>query len=342
MTGSRTINSFPMLPVFLQWWRERLSECLPHFLQTQQNETVFNVSADGSLALPLGELQVKRPAKRIRIWSRAPRIVLDLPAGSILKRRITLPDAARSNPVNAVHYDLDRLTPFQPESIVWSLDNTPQPAPTGFIAFDLLIASKKTFEAALEKLSQAGLSATHLRSSLRAGGGHFTLPLTAPQALRKPQRKFLYLLIAALALAPFAFQEIQLFRVNNALSSLDSGRAHAEALQHSILLTQLGPLAVLQEEKHNGIPLVTLQNLTDALPDDTYLTTLRLKGRQLSLEGQSKEAARLIVTLRQTGNFSDVSFSGPVVRSDNHQADLFSLSATATETPRQSASQAAP
>lgn len=321
-----------MLPVFLQWWQARLRECIPSRLLTQQVERHFNVSPDGTLALTTAELQALPPPKRKTLFHSAPHTILCLPTGSILKRRITLPEAARTDPIRAVHYELDRLTPFQPDDIAWSLDLTPYPAPPGFIAFDLLIAPRNRFNTAQEQLAAHAITPTHLRATARHGAATATttLPLRHTVTAKHPRRKVLLLLAVFLLIIPFVFQQFQLFRVNSALSSLESGRNRAEALQHQIMLTQLGPLAVQKEEQHNGIPLLTLQNLTDALPDDTYLTSLRLRGRQISLEGQSKEAARLIVTLRQAGHFSDVAFSGPVLRSDNHQADLFSLTATAT------------
>nr|WP_294916983.1 PilN domain-containing protein [uncultured Neokomagataea sp.] len=330
MNGIRTIHHFPMLPVFLRWWQDRLSECLPTRLRTQQTETLLNVSSDGTLPLSSLELQALPRPKRKTFLHSPPHTVLCLPPGSILKRRITLPEAARTDPTRAAHYELDRLTPFQPDDIVWSLDTTPHPAPPGFIAFDLLIAPRKTFNTAQEQLTGHALAPTHLRSTSRHTSAPITLPLSHTASAKHPRHKVFVLLACLLLATPFLLQKIHLFRINSALSTLENGRSRAEALQHQIMLTQLGPLAVQKEEQRNGIPLLTLQNLTDALPDDTYLTSLRLRGRQISLEGQSKEAARLIVTMRQTGHFSDVAFSGPVLRSDNHQADLFSLTATAT------------
>ncbi|WP_068171314.1 PilN domain-containing protein [Neokomagataea thailandica] len=330
MNGLRTITNSPMLPVFLRWWQARLSECLPARLRAKQVETLLDVSPDGTLALTSLELQALPRPKHKTFLHSTPHTVLCLPPGSILKRRITLPEAARTDPTRATHYELDRLTPFQPDDIVWSLDTTPHPAPPGFIAFDLLIAPRKTFNPAQEQLSLYARAPTHLRAPSRHTSPPLTLPLSHAPSVKRPRHTIFLLLICLLLVSPFILQQVQLFRINSALSTLENGRNHAETLQHQIMLTQLGPLAVRKEEQRNGLPLITLQNLTDALPDDTYLTSLRLRGRQIFLEGQSKEAARLIVTLRQAGHFSDVAFSGPVLRSDNHQADLFALTATTT------------
>ena len=46
--------------------------------------------------------------------------------------------------------------------------------------------------------------------------------------------------------------------------------------------------------KQVGSPLHSLALLTDVLPDDTYVTTLGLRQRKLTVSGRSASAARLI------------------------------------------------
>jgi len=66
--------------------------------------------------------------------------------------------------------------------------------------------------------------------------------------------------------------------------------------------------------------------LTEALPDDTWLTSLTLHQRKLTLEGQSAVATRLIATLAATPRLRNPSFAAPVLRNDQ-QVDLFAIQA---------------
>jgi general secretion pathway protein L len=69
-----------------------------------------------------------------------------------------------------------------------------------------------------------------------------------------------------------------------------------------------------------------LATLTAALPDDTWLTSLTLHQRKLTLEGQSAAATRLIATLATTPRIRNPGFAAPVLRNDQG-ADLFAIQA---------------
>ncbi|HYP62712.1 MAG TPA: PilN domain-containing protein, partial [Acidocella sp.] len=71
--------------------------------------------------------------------------------------------------------------------------------------------------------------------------------------------------------------------------------------------------------------------LTDALPDDTWLSDLTLKNGDLTFDGQSANAAQLIGLLSAVPGLRDPSFTAPVTRTADGKADLFSLHATVSE-----------
>jgi general secretion pathway protein L len=77
-----------------------------------------------------------------------------------------------------------------------------------------------------------------------------------------------------------------------------------------------------------GDTVQILAALTNALPDGTFLTDFTLKSGDLTIDGQSSDAARLISVLSAAPGFHDPSFIAPVTRAINGQADLFSIRAT--------------
>jgi hypothetical protein len=58
------------------------------------------------------------------------------------------------------------------------------------------------------------------------------------------------------------------------------------------------------------------------------LSDLTLKDGDLTIDGQSSNAAKLIAVLSGTQHFQNPSFSAPVTRAINGSADLFSIRAT--------------
>ncbi len=70
-----------------------------------------------------------------------------------------------------------------------------------------------------------------------------------------------------------------------------------------------------------------LAAVTDALPDDTWVTDLTLHQRQVTLAGQSHEAVRLIGRLSSETALRNPAFTAPVTCSETGRGDLFSVSA---------------
>ena len=86
---------------------------------------------------------------------------------------------------------------------------------------------------------------------------------------------------------------------------------------------------ILLERSRFADPLQVLAGLTEALPDDTYLSDLLLKGHKLTVAGQSSSATRLIGILATNALFHDPSFVAPVTRlgPDTGTLEVFSITA---------------
>jgi len=76
-----------------------------------------------------------------------------------------------------------------------------------------------------------------------------------------------------------------------------------------------GRIAVLREESSvSGEPLQILRELTDRLPNGTWLLALRLEGRKVDLEGLSPSASEIVPALTRDGRFRSVEFGAPITR----------------------------
>jgi Tfp pilus assembly protein PilN len=96
------------------------------------------------------------------------------------------------------------------------------------------------------------------------------------------------------ALRPFAQQ------FEESLSDLDDARARAAILQG--------------EASASGETLQIMKELTDRLPNGTWLASLRLEGRKMDLEGFSPSASEIFAVLTRDGRFKSVEFGAPITR----------------------------
>ncbi len=94
--------------------------------------------------------------------------------------------------------------------------------------------------------------------------------------------------------------------------------------------------ALLQRKRDIPPAVVILEALSRALPDDSYLTQLRISGARLEIDGVSRSASSLVALLEQTEPFQRAQFSAPTTPAVAEGAEAFHIAAdiaTAT-TPR--------
>jgi general secretion pathway protein L len=76
-----------------------------------------------------------------------------------------------------------------------------------------------------------------------------------------------------------------------------------------------GRIAALREEASaSGEALQILRELTDRLPNGTWLLALRLEGRKVDIEGLSPSASEIFPALTRDGRFRSVDFGAPITR----------------------------
>jgi general secretion pathway protein L len=88
--------------------------------------------------------------------------------------------------------------------------------------------------------------------------------------------------------------------------------------------------AVLElERRKHATPssAIIIEALSRVLPDDTYLTELRILGDKLQIVGVSKDAPSLIRLIEQTHHFSRAVFFAPTTRSLSEMGEHFSIEA---------------
>jgi general secretion pathway protein L len=326
-----------MLSHILAWWRRQMLSLIPRRFINQQPDAVI-IAIDRLDEAPFfasGAVLMRRGGSETRLSplsftgglpaNPAPRLptALRLPAGMVLQRDVTLPLAAERDVASVIGFELDRLTPFDPDQVFWGVNGVRRD-PRG-LRLNLLVTLRAPVEQLLEALSRVQLKPAFLE----AESGRIALSAAATPGRRLGLVWWgvcLALLILCLAI-PVIRQQNAIADTAQQIAALQPAEQAALALRQTLAIASSGQAAV-KAAQSSGDALQMVAALTDALPDGTYLSDLTLKDGDLTIDGQSSNAAKLIAVLSGTQHFQNPSFSAPVTRAINGSADLFSIRAT--------------
>ncbi len=273
-------------------------------------------------------------------------IVVRLPTDLLLEREIALPLAAERGLAQVVFHEMDRFTPFAASEVIWHCVPISRDRAQGKLLARLSLVPRAAVSGVLDTLAQAGLRAQALELATRqagaeagaeAGGesgaesgGVRRIPLAGATGFRHDLRRHAPVLsgfaaLALLALAsPFFWQSLAFSEVDARIAAKRPAVETVQRLRAAMAAGATGAEAVAAERHRTGDALEAIAQLTDAIPDDTYLTGLTYDTGTLSIDGQSKSAAALIGPLTANAHFEDANFTAPVVRNALGR-DSFSL-----------------
>ena len=357
-------NAAPGLAGFGSWWRRSLLAWLPlrwrlalglersRLLLAVRGEKLQLLRERGGqlqhaaeLPWPLSvegfESLLAPPLRALpRHWLLAP--------GQALCRRLRLPAAARARLHDVARFEIDRQTPFSAEQVYFDVRDCGSTDPA-WVDAELVVLPRARLDGShgIDPAWQPMLAGV----DVQAGDGQ---PLQVnllppPRRYRRPDpaaRRDRLLLLAGVVLfvcAGWLFLDNR----QNALDALQAEvQARAErARQVSAQRQQLADLvdgaAFLQQQAGRHPPLSAVwEELSQRLPDGTWLDKMSVEGRHLQLIGQSSEASGLVQQLEGSSLWRTPALSG-VLRGEGGY-DHFTLGAELTgQDPQQEAEHAA-
>lgn len=327
-------------PGFLHWWGAELSPLLP-----ARCRAVFRSGVKWYQLLPVGagwtlrredasgpevHWDLRSDARtQVAALHRALgavdtedlRLRLLLPESAVLRRRLTLPLAARNDLGQALSFEMDRQTPFTAAQVYYAAHDPRVAAPPGHFHVDLVVVPRTVLDLHLAHLASQGLVADSV--DVAAGQGRLGVDLLPrerrPRHVRPRQRLNWLLATACLLLLVFGLNEwlhnqrIALAQMQTTNANLQHDAEQVIALRQQ-LRDSVAATAFLAKRKHNAVTmLAVLQDLTARLPDTAWLERFSVDSSgQIGLQGQSQQAAKLLDALNGSPVITDASFQGSI------------------------------
>ncbi|MFC6669226.1 PilN domain-containing protein [Marinobacterium aestuariivivens] len=342
---------------FWRWWSGELYGLLPTgwrrrfsgqalVVRVEPQEEVELVVLDDTEEIYRLPLNVAPPPALIQqlrqMASQAGRTVLQLEPGAVLHKSIALPAVTEPRLASVLGFEMDRHTPFKAEDVYFGYRVTRREPAAQRILVDLYLLPRKRLDTLLQRLKTFGIVPTAvLPVEARTSAERHRLNLLPPELRsgntqgrqRSMRNRLIIVALLLVMLVGFPlYQRSQ--RVEALEAALDQPRAEAQRAQQ--IRAEIEALVdgrqYLGRRKAEQLPvLFVLDELTQLLPDNTWLSRFELNGQSLRIQGESGSASSLIGILEESEMLMSVDFTSPVTINPRSRRERFSIEARLEE-----------
>jgi general secretion pathway protein L len=341
---------------FLSWWFGELKALLPsrltRLLSPPVNELALELTArrlllrhrDGGTERELGAVQVEGVDPEAAKLALRPLIAdldlrrvmvsLRLPAELALRKLVDLPAAAEENLRQVLAFEMDRLTPFPSDAVHYDVRVIDRNLENRRIRVELMVLPRAVVDPTIQLLHRLGLEPDVVAL---ARGADERAPWQLPLASNgSGERRFVnrvsvaLLALAGALLVAAVYTAFDRQRARAELLARDIDMARKEAEEGRLLQERIEQLSAegsfIVDKKRARPPVVQVLNeLTRALPDDTWLYRLRLINEELQTFGYSPNASAMIGHIENSTLFSNAQFRAPLTRDQRVDAEQFHI-----------------
>ncbi len=343
------------LRTFLCWWRDELFDCLPphwrDFLRHEPARLVVWLEGErlrferrrgdqleGTLSAPQSELQMDRRPLDGLIGhgdERVTQIIVALPGSDVMRRRLQLPEAAKANLNQVLAFEMDRQTPFKADQVYFDARVLKRDPQTRQLAVDLAVVPRGIVEQAVARLATLEIAPTVIDGSAgseRLGFNLLPAVLRTHQTDRRTRINWI-LAVGAVALVGVVMWQSLVLREQTMETLLaDVEIAKQEALQSAELERQVREAInaanfLARKRLERPATIEILRELTQLIPDGTWLERLSFVGEQVQIQGQSERADQLIGILGQSRYLESPTFQGIIQPDGQTRKERFTIMA---------------
>jgi len=253
-----------------------------------------------------------------------------LEPAALLRHRLELPLQLESNLRQAIAYQLSRLTPFSEADLYYDVVVRERDAAGRKLYAELVAAPKSRVEPLLRELGRVcGRDVDRLTT---ADLGPAANLLGSRRAPFRPNRNFWLLLallgcLALLAVTPLLAKHVVMREQKAAIRELQQSVGELVQQKNALEADGRSLAYVIDRRLQSPRAVVLVNQLSDLVPDDIYLTQLALSKGRLRLTGQGSNVVGLIDMLSKTIFLADVKFDSTVSRNPRTGLDQFSIGA---------------
>jgi general secretion pathway protein L len=263
-------------------------------------------------------------------------VIVEVPAERALSRSVSFPAGAKGRLDRILEFEIARHFPFPAERVYFQYRVSG--GVEGTIAVEIVAVPRDIVDGISSALTDAGLRPAGI--AVNSGGGAPPLFLPAGALGRKrpdapPTRRLLAIVtvLAALAAAvswPLA-QQARLGTIERELAGLKP-RAELALRADEAQRRDVERSAAILHLRAGRPPLVAvLDALSRDVPDGSWLLSLSISGRDVTLDGLSQSAATIALALEKSRDVTGVVFRSPITR-EASGLEHFQLGATLAET----------
>jgi general secretion pathway protein L len=328
------------------WWVDRMTELMPERLMRRKaawsNAIIIAAGASPNSPATIflrrnrqetcaGMLGADGAGSGLDALPRRDIVMLRPPKGALLERLVELPLAAEGDLHRVIGYEMNRLTPFEPDDVFWTWALMRHDRARGRLQIRLSLVLRAGLLPLLTGLREAGRPAAAVEATAVEGPARL-IPLQqdVDRLIRRRHLTRLLagtcgVLAAAAVVLPFVVQSLALSAAADHIAAAQPQVAQVQALRKRIAGASAGQDAIAGESRRLGDTLEVLAAVTRLLPDDTFLNDLSLRQRHLTITGQSAAAPKLIAGLASDPLFQNPAFAAPVTRNTAAGRDVFSI-----------------
>jgi general secretion pathway protein L len=345
---------------FFAWWFRELAACVPdrlHRLIKRRPAALVITPSDDVADVALYRRRQVRQLGQIPLATRTASqhalsglldraslrhldVVVNVPADNVLRRIVALPLEAAENLREVLAFEMDRHTPFKASDVAYDYRLMATDVATRKLTVDLAVVPRAVLEQAVSIADSLGLAASRIGivgdEPTSDGSFNFRPYEESGDRPAAPRALVFALASTAAALAVIAWY-LPLYFDHRLLSAYEARleQTRTTALQAEALRKRLTAAMDLDRfliNRRAATPTVTslLADVTDRLPDDTWLTQLQLQDGKLTLKGISPSAATLIAPLEASPLLTEVRFGSPVTPDPQVGGERFDILAQAS------------
>jgi hypothetical protein len=292
------------------WWLHEINGLLGEALGSRLRggeRTMLRCLPNGQIALvdPVkpddasSERPPVSPEQLIAIGA-STRVVLELPQEWILRQRVQLPLAAASRARDAIGFMLDRLSPFPPSQVRYSVQLAEVDKEARVAWAEVAIAPIARIDAAIARLAEHGVRVARIEAPALDPKQRFAFDDAVPRGVApRVERLTIALAFAALAVLGLGAPALVLateFRAQSLEAQVEALRPDADRARDLIARTakQEKTLADFHDFARAPLASEALETLTQRVDNDSWLFSIEFDRKSLRLHGFSRRVPDLL------------------------------------------------